>query len=179
MGDRATLGEAFDVQVDVDLNIGSNAYTSSGSDNYGFRIYLSKMSDRVTPDSEQGKDSGAHELCLMSLLILNAMKIFNFITRTFFEDSMISSQNQKLSMCLCRVLCLLVYSSSGESQLRVAVPANTVTEHSFRVSVTVPSNLNGKFCGANYLQVFVVDNGNSQTQPGEYEVIHVSTSESF
>ena len=93
MGDRATLGEAFDVQVDVDLNIGSNAYTSSGSDNYGFRIYLSKMSDRVTPDSEQGKDSGAHELCLMSLLILNAMKIFNFIRRMLFEDSRISSQN--------------------------------------------------------------------------------------
>ena len=179
MGDRATLAEAFDVQVDVDLNIGSNAYTSSGSDNYGFRIYLSKMSDRVTPDSEQGKDSRAHELCLMSLLILNAMKILiNFITRTFFEDSMISSQNQKLSMCLCRVLCLLVYSSSGESQLRVAVPANTVTEHSFTVSVTVPSNLNGKFCGANYLQVFVVDNGNSQTQPGEYEMMcpHARTS---
>ena len=61
MGDRATLGKAFDVQVDVNLNIGSNAYASSGSDNYGFRIYLSKISDRITPDSEEGKDSGAHE----------------------------------------------------------------------------------------------------------------------
>ena len=61
MGDRATLGEAFDVQVDVDLNIGSNAYTSSGSDNYGFRIYLSKILDRITPDSEDGKDYGAYK----------------------------------------------------------------------------------------------------------------------
>ena len=93
MGDRATLGEAFDVQVNVDLNIGSSGYTLSGSDNYGFRIYLSKMSDSVTPDSEEGKDSGVHEFRLMSLLILKAMKIFNFIRRMLFEDSRISSQN--------------------------------------------------------------------------------------
>ena len=56
--------------------------------------------------------------------------------------------------------------------------ANTVTEHSFTVSVTVPSNLKGKFCGANYLQVFVVDNADSQTQPGKCEIqVHVEINE--
>ena len=75
MGDRATLGEAFDVQLDVNLNIGSNGYSSSVSDNYGFRMYLSKMSDRVMPDSEEGKSSGTHVPCSISSLILNAMTI--------------------------------------------------------------------------------------------------------
>ena len=55
MDDSVKLGEAFNLQVDVDLNLGSIPYSAGPSHNYRFRIFLSKMADRITGYSTEGK----------------------------------------------------------------------------------------------------------------------------
>lgn len=52
--DEVMLNAAFSVYVAVDLDIGSVAY-GSGAHNYRFRIFLSKIHDLITGDSEEGK----------------------------------------------------------------------------------------------------------------------------
>ena len=42
--------------VDIDLDLGSIGYSSSASNNYQFRVFLSKMEDMITPESELGKN---------------------------------------------------------------------------------------------------------------------------
>ncbi len=49
-----TLDTAFSVRVGVALDVGSVGYTSSATHNYNFRIFLSRESDKVSPDSEEG-----------------------------------------------------------------------------------------------------------------------------
>ena len=56
LDDLVSLNQAFSVRVGIDLTMGSAGYSAGGSNNYQFRIFLSKAEDMITAESVQGRN---------------------------------------------------------------------------------------------------------------------------